>query len=378
MKRFLFTFSDTGGGHRSAVQAVKEELELYYGAQAQITLSDILCTLGRWPFNRLPQWYPAMVKLRGIPWSIGYRLTDHPVVVATLTALTWPYIGRALTHLLRHTTPDVLVSFHALPNGALQLARKHLDYPLPSAVVALDLATVHAGWFAPGFELYITPTPTARARALHWGLPPERVVVAGMPVQRRFSTARALSPAQARAQLGLCQERPLILLVGGGDGMGPLAEVVTAVAQRCPQAQLVALAGHNQALQTQLAALQIIPPLITPGFAPNIEVWMRAADVLVTKAGPNTLAEAFLMGVPLVLYTALPGQETGNVAYMQTHGAGIWAPSPERAAVATQQLLANPQQRAQLIAHARALAAPDAAARIAQQVWALGEMGGIM
>jgi 1,2-diacylglycerol 3-beta-galactosyltransferase len=99
---------------------------------------------------------------------------------------------------------------------------------------------------------------------------------------------------------------------------------------------------------------------------------MRAADVLVTKAGPGTLSEAFNAGLPILLYDFLPGQEEGNVGYVVQAGAGLWAPGPKAVVQALRQWV-GPQAEAQALAraaeNARKLARPDAARRIAQFIW---------
>jgi 1,2-diacylglycerol 3-beta-galactosyltransferase len=64
------------------------------------------------------------------------------------------------------------------------------------------------------------------------------------------------------------------------------------------------------------------------GFVNNVPELMGAADVLVTKAGPGTICEAFIAGLPIVLYDAVPGQEEGNVDYVVETGAGAWCPTP--------------------------------------------------
>lgn len=371
MKRFLFIFSDTGGGHRAAAQAVSDELLRLYGSAIHIDMADIFIELGRWPINRLPRWYPAMVKLNGVPWGLGYRLTNQPELVEAFTSLAGPYTHRPLQCFLQRYTPDVVVSFHSIPNCALQNELRGLGWQLPTATVVLDMVNVHAAWFAPGFDLYIVPTAAARERALGWGIPAERLEVIGMPARRRFVEAQQLSRPAARARLGLPPDQPIVLLVGGGEGMGPLAPVVEALARRGPDARLIAIAGHNRALYAQLSALELPAPVQVEGFVANMELWLRAADILVTKAGPNTLAEAFIAGLPLVLYAALPGQEAGNAAYVEAHGAGIWAPRPDKAAEAVLSLLADPQRRCALAARARALARPDAGAAIARRLWTL-------
>ncbi len=371
--RFLFLFSDTGGGHRASANAVCAEMQRLYGDAAEVALADIFVEMGRWPFPRFPQWYPKMVKLNALPWRISYQLTDQIPLIKPLSYLAWPYTRRPLKRFLHDCRPDVVVSFHGIPNYALDLALRRMHSSVPKAIVVLDLVTVHTAWFAPGFDAYIVPTEVAKARALRAGLPAERVHVVGMPARRAFVEASDLPKAVAREQLGLPQERPIVLLVGGGEGMGPLAPVVAALVTQRPEALLVAVAGRNHVLQQRLA--QLAPPeqLRVEGFVSNMEVWMRAVDLLVTKAGPNTLVEAFIAGLPTVLYTALPGQEAGNVTYVVEQEAGIWAPRPTAAAAAVQALLGDPARLQRMAGQARSLARPHAATHIAQHLWALGE-----
>ena len=65
------------------------------------------------------------------------------------------------------------------------------------------------------------------------------------------------------------------------------------------------------------------------GFVREMPEFMRAADILVTKAGPGTISEAFIAGLPMILYSRMPGQEDGNVTYVVEKGAGVWAPEAD-------------------------------------------------
>jgi 1,2-diacylglycerol 3-beta-galactosyltransferase len=116
-------------------------------------------------------------------------------------------------------------------------------------------------------------------------------------------------------------------------------------------------------------------PLHVYGFVQNAQLMsklMSASDVLVTKAGPGSIHEAFLAGLPLVLNAAVPGQEEGNVRLVVDGGAGEWAPGPTRAAQTVARWVGL--ERAELerkAACARALARPDAAFEAADEVWRL-------
>jgi 1,2-diacylglycerol 3-beta-galactosyltransferase len=370
-QRFLFLFSDTGGGHRASSQAVKAELERRHGGAVSVEMVDIFVEMDRWPFDRLPDWYPTIVGLNGIPWGVGFHLSDGAHVVRAMSRLAWPYTRTAICRLLKQHPADIIVSFHPVPNYALFLGLQQLGMQTPFAVVAVDLVTAHAGWFAPQADRVFVPTHAAKTRAVQCGMDEGRVKVTGMPVRRCFVRAMHLSQAQARDQLQLRSDRPIVLIVGGGDGMGPLSQVVRAIARQQPPAQIVVITGRNRSLYDELTASDLPSPVQVEGFVSNMEVWMRAADILVTKAGPNTLAEAFLTGLPMVLYTALPGQEEGNVDHVIKNGAGIWAPIPRLAARAVMRLLDATDQRRAMAQRSLALARPQATEQIARELWRL-------
>jgi 1,2-diacylglycerol 3-beta-galactosyltransferase len=372
-KRFLFLFSDTGGGHRASSQAVKGEMARIYGSTATVEMVDIFTEMERWPFDRFPAWYPICVGLNGIPWGVGFHLSDGVHLVKTMSRLVWPYTRNPLCGLLRRHPADVIVSFHPIPNYALFLGLRRMGWKIPVGIVAVDLVTAHAGWFVPGADTYLVPTHAAKARAMRWGITGSRVLVTGMPTRRRFLTSMDLSKSQARTQLDLPQDRPMVLVVGGGEGMGPLGQVVRLLARQRPKAHIAVITGRNQTLYQELTQSDHPIPIQVEGFVSNMEVWMRAADILVTKAGPNSLAEAFLAGLPLVLYAALPGQEEGNVDHVVGNGAGIWAPLPRMAAHAVMQLLNDPKKRTAMAKKSQALARPFATEQIAREIWQLAQ-----
>jgi 1,2-diacylglycerol 3-beta-galactosyltransferase len=370
-RRFLFLFSDTGGGHRASAQAVKNEMHRIHGSAVSVEMVDVFIELDRWPFSNLPQWYPALVGLHGIPWGIWFHLSDDLKRVKAMSKLLWPYLKSSFCELLRAHPADAIISFHPVPNYALIIALKALGWRMPMAIVAVDLVTVHACWFVPGADLYIVPTQPAKERGLHWDVPAQKIEITGMPIRRGFVEAMTLPQSVARRRLALPPDKPIVLLIGGGEGMGPLPEVVRAIGTQTPAAHLVAVAGHNQEVYQELQALTLPASLQIEGFVSNMEIWMRAADILVTKAGPNTLAEAFVTGLPIVLYTALPGQEEGNVTHVVENQAGLWASKPVDAAKAVDRLIQNPKEREAMAARSRQLGKPDATHQIARHVTSL-------
>jgi 1,2-diacylglycerol 3-beta-galactosyltransferase len=135
---------------------------------------------------------------------------------------------------------------------------------------------------------------------------------------------------------------------------------------------MVAIAGRNEKLRRRLeATIWEIPTRIT-GFVDNVQEWMAAANLLITKAGPGVLSEAFIVGLPLILSGAIPGQEAPNVDYVVAQGAGITETEPTRiASWLAQRLRPGDEVLARMAAAARHLARPDAALCVARQVAAL-------
>ena len=312
-----------------------------------------------------------MTAFNGKPWHLFYQLTNSPRWAAGLSGLLWPYVRKPLQELLRQNPAELLISFHPVPNYCLARARDTLDYQLPLMSVTQDLVSIHAATFAPGYELYTVPTAEARTRALNWGVDAQRVVVTGLPIRQSFVTAREISQEQARQQLELPLAGELVLLLGNDHEAESLLALINQVARLRPQTQLAVLTGRNRKLAQRLNELHLPTPLQQRGFVPEMAHWMRAADLIVTKAGPNTLAEAFVSERPLILYRAIPGQETGNVNYVVQHGAGCWQPAPAQAAECIVQLLDDPSQRREMERQAISLARPRAVTDVAQAAWRL-------
>ncbi len=357
----LFLFSDTGGGHRSATEAIIEALHLEYGDRYTTEMIDIFKDYAPPPLKMLPALYPRIVRAPRA-WGLGYHLSDGPRRVSALSAGAWPYVRNAYRRLVKEHPSDLIVSVHSLANEpvlrALGKARP------PFVTVVTDLVSTHASWYHRWVDLCIVPTEAARRRAIKYLLSPEQVRVVGLPVADRFCQPPGDTEALRNA-LGWPTDRPVVLLVGGGEGMGPLEKTARAISKANLPVVLVVIAGRNKNLKARLEAYDHWMPTFVYGFVREMPDFMRAADVLVTKAGPGTITEALNAGLPMILYSHLPGQESGNIPYVVSEGAGVWAPRTNRIVEALRNWLDNPGQYDMAVRACRKAARPDAARRIA-------------
>ncbi len=357
----LFLFSDTGGGHRSAAEAIIEALHLEYGNAVSAEMVDVFKQYAPHPINQAPEIYPVIVRMPEL-WELGYHLSNGRRRVNLINASVWPYVRRSMRRLISQHPSDLIVSVHPLVNAPMLRAMRP-DHA-PYAIVVTDLVTTHAFWYNPGADLTVVPTEEARQQALSLEIPAEKIRVVGLPVADRCCQP-VRDKTELRRELGWGEDRPLVLLVGGGDGMGPLEQTAHAIANAGLPVSLVIVAGRNEKLKARLEVQDWSIPTHIYGFTREMPTFMQAADVLVTKAGPGTISEALNAGLPMILYSHLPGQEDGNLSYVTENGAGIHAPRPDLIVSTLQKWVNHPEEHAQAVAACRHLARPQAARQIA-------------
>jgi 1,2-diacylglycerol 3-beta-galactosyltransferase len=336
----LFVFSDTGGGHRSSTEAIIEALKLEYDSRITTHMVDIFLDVAPKLLSSAPKWYPYMVRIPEA-WGIGFRISNTTRRAKLIVDTAYPYVRRNVRKLIRLNPADMIVSLHPLGNDPF-LHTLGNPHP-PFITVVTDLVTTHALWYHKGVDLCIVPTEAACERALMEGLAPSQVKVVGLPVAERFCQPVGDKKALRQA-LGWPVEGSIVLLVGGGEGMGPIAKIATAVADAGLPITLVIVAGRNQELKEHLEARQWPMKTLIYGFVHEMPDFMRAADILLTKAGPSTITEALNAGLPMILYSRLPGQEDGNVDYVISKGVGVWAPKTSYIVSAIKAWLDHPQQ----------------------------------
>ncbi|MDW8226948.1 MAG: glycosyltransferase [Anaerolineales bacterium] len=366
----LFLFSDTGGGHRAAADAIIEALSLEFGDAVTTEMVDFLKDYAPPPYNQLPRFYPEMVKIPEL-WGVGFKISDGRPQAQIVTSTLWPVVRQAARRLVREHPADLLVSVHPLGNSFFLKALGHQRPPFVTVVT--DMVTTHALWYDKRADLIFVPTRLALQRALEYGMSPEKVIVAGQPISQRYAYSTQ-DKSSLRQKLGWPEEKFTVLIVGGGEGMGPLAETARAVDESGLDVTQIIVTGRNAELKAYLETLTWENPTFIYGFTTDMPDFMRASDVIVTKAGPGTIAEALAAGLPIILYARLPGQEDGNVYYVQERGVGVWAPEPSQVVRALTRWICKPHTRQQVIENCRSAARPDAARIIAR---ALGEKVGL-
>ncbi|XVF35704.1 hypothetical protein REPUB_Repub18cG0169000 [Reevesia pubescens] len=339
-KKVLILMSDTGGGHRASAEAIKAAFNEEFGDVYQVFVTDLWSDHTPWPFNQLPKSYNFLVK-HGSLWKMTYYGTAPRVIHQSNFAATSTFVAREVAKGLMKYQPDIIISVHPLMQHVpLRILRaKGLLKKIVFTTVVTDLSTCHPTWFHKLVTRCYCPTAEVAKRALKAGLQPSQIKVYGLPVRPSF--VKPVRPKiELRRELGMDEDLPAVLLMGGGEGMGPIEATARALGNALydenlgePIGQILVICGRNKKLASKLLSIDWKIPVLVKGFVTKMEECMGACDCIITKAGPGTIAEAMIQGLPIVLNDYIAGQEVGNVPYVVENGCGKFSKSPKEIAI---------------------------------------------
>jgi 1,2-diacylglycerol 3-beta-galactosyltransferase len=378
--RMLVLMSDTGGGHRASADALETAFDQLHEGGADITIVDFWTSVAGFPFHKFPSQYTYLAK-RPMLWYAVYLWAKFPPT-RWLTETAFSIFCHAkVRRYFEELNPDLIISVHPLVNtlslSVLDQMRSLYAHPTPPFVtIVTDLGGAHPTWFDKRSDLVYVPSDPLRIVAEETGVHPDKIRMFGLPIRSAFWT-EARSRDELRVELGMALDMPAVLLVGGGDGVGGLKVIAAAIAARIAQevgdsaGQLVVVCGKNKRLLKELQSQSWPIPVILKGFVPNMSEWMSACDVLCSKAGPGTIAEAWTRGLPIIITGFLPGQEEGNVKLVTDAGSGEYHATPEAIADCAAKWVGDPELRGDIAARARELGRPNSTRQIAADVWEL-------
>lgn len=361
----LILTASAGTGHNIAARAVEHALRAEL-PDADIEVVDVLA-ISNPAYRRLyAGGYMGLV--RYAPSAMGwlYDAMDRPGrrLYNAIRILIQDLNKLPTTRYVRQRRPDLIINTHYLPAEIIAQMRRARQIDCPQATVTTDYET-HRLWAQDPTERYYTATPLGKAYLTKWGVDSDRVLVTGIPIRPAFS--KPLTRPDARAACGLDRHRPVVLLMCTGINSGVGQELFAELLALPADVQVVAIAGRNTRMQRRLTVLVERGDRTARvlGYTDQMHVWMRAADLAISKPGGLTVAEALVLQTPLVIINPIPGQETRNSDYLLEQGAAIKVNNPRLLAHRVHELLDDDARLTVLRTAAGRIARPSAAIDIA-------------
>eukprot|EP00565_Helicotheca_tamesis_P001192 CAMPEP_0185725936 /NCGR_PEP_ID=MMETSP1171-20130828/2059_1 /TAXON_ID=374046 /ORGANISM="Helicotheca tamensis, Strain CCMP826" /LENGTH=500 /DNA_ID=CAMNT_0028394181 /DNA_START=94 /DNA_END=1596 /DNA_ORIENTATION=- len=417
--------SDTGGGHRASANALRDAFDVLHPGKIEVDIVDIYTDYGPFfPYNSYVEGYKIMAEYSFL-WKAFFEFGETPFGLWLNDFLLELFCFEPFKKCLDRPScstnkrADMVVSVHPLcqelplkilssldTNGK---TRKPEGRTTPFATVVTDLGGAHPTWFNPGVDKCFVPSDALYQKAQDRNVKPEQLIQYGLPIRKGFwsdtpktstgttnqswfartfgqkekqTTEDSISKnkVELRNELGLKQSIPTVLVVGGGDGMGGIIEQAKSLGtklhndapkeQEEASYQMVVICGKNEKAQATLTNEKWGHGVnvLVKGFVNNMDEYMRASDAIVTKAGPGTIAEASICGLPCMLSSFLPGQEEGNVPYVENSGFGSYSGNPTVIAEKVSSWLASPELMSEMKANALKAARPSATLDIAKDL----------
>jgi processive 1,2-diacylglycerol beta-glucosyltransferase len=315
-RRLLVLSAPFGLGHIKAGEALCQSYSDDFNGEArQVDLLRYVSPhFSRW----IEEIYSLMAKHTPLIYRLCYAMSDRPGSPGKKNELLFGL--DKYSALIDEFKPDAIISTHFFPAAIVSHMYPH--FPVPNGMVVTDYVTHH--YLVNRYtDLYFVGHRDMIARLKQNHVDEFRIRVTGIPVRSIFEGD--LNRADMRHALGLMTGTFTLLVMGGGNALGPLADIIKTLGKLKDRIQVITVTGQNIKLFNQLKELYSEMNMrgLVLGYVDNVHEYMAASDLLISKAGGLTITEAMATGLPMIIIQPAPGQEKGNTSFLEKTGTGI-------------------------------------------------------
>ncbi len=365
-KRIILMYISEVSGHRSATLAIEKTLrQLNPDCQIlNINAFNYTNPISEKVINRI---YMGVIKRTPKIWDYLY---DNPSVVKGLENIK-RYIHKSnspkLKKLFDSFKPDLVVCTQAFPCGMVADYKQSYGVNLPLVAVLTDYIP-HSYWIYEGVDFYITPSEDVSARLEKKGVKPSKIKAYGIPFDPKFN--QKLPCEDILTKLKLNPDKPVVLIMGGGQGLGPIKTIVKSLESSEHDIQELIVTGTNKKLYRSLKRKikHYKKDIHLFGYVQNIHELMQISKVIISKPGGVTTAEVLSMGLPMVIVKPIPGQEINNTNFLTQKQAAIKVDKPKKVYQVIDDLLKHKVKLERLRAAGLKIAKPGASIDIAKLI----------
>jgi UDP-N-acetylglucosamine:LPS N-acetylglucosamine transferase len=374
--KILIISSDTGGGHRSAAQAIVGGLEKFWKGESFAVrtikaveeshhITEKLVNVYNWVLRNRQHWmkylYWFMNKIRPETREFFHRRC----------------IGY-VREIFEKWCPHIVVSVHPLTQHifARILKELNLSEQVPLVTVVTDPCYgFWKGWACNDVSLYLVANEDARRQLIDYGILPEKIKISGMPVHPKFHEVDEKIAQNARRAYGLDPDKFTVFVNAGWIGGGNIPQIFKELVRGELDVQAIFLAGKNEELKKEAEEIAKTAkfPVKVIGYSDEIEKIMQSANVMISKLGGLTTFEALACRLPIIADTTTPPmpQEAGTVNMIADRGAGILLKKPADIVLTIQNLLKDSKKYAEMRAATINMTIPNSTKMIIEEIAAL-------
>ena len=369
-RRILFLYLTKHSGHYAAAVAIDEMIRRVDG-NIETMLLDSFSHANPVLSKVTLRTYLAVLKAAPEIWEFMYDNPQFKKRTKKLRETLNRGNSRKLQRLLHEFAPDVVVCTQAFACGVIASWKRATSRRTPALVGVLTDFVAHRYWADPEVDLYIAPSEDTRQNLIAQGVLPERIATHGIPTSQCV-----LGPVDRVAvikNLGLRPDLPKILVMGGSLGLGPMKSVIRKLNKLPQPFDIIVVTGKNQELQEQLArkGSKLRHTTKIFGFVDNVHELMEISEMIITKPGGITAAEALVKKLPMIIINPIPGQEAKNSEYLLSQNVAVEASDANDVMLFVDEFLRNPRKLWAMREAAAALGRPRSAEHAACEIFKL-------
>ncbi len=352
----------TGGGHNSAGKAILEELQKR-GHHA--VMLNPYTLRNDWLASAVDKTYISFAQSAPHAFGAIYRIGNgyrrlpfrSPVYFANHALIS------VMREYLNKNPVDIIIMPHLFPAEIFTNMKNH-GIQLPKTLfVSTDYVCIPFTEET-NCDAYIIPATDLADDYSNRGIPKEKLHPLGIPTQSKFSNAKTRS--EAKSQLGLRPDKKYILVAGGSMGGGEIEKVIKQLIEKLElfqDTELLIVCGSNAELYEKMESKKTDRVTVI-GYTEDMEIYMKAAHIFITKPGGLSSTEAAVSEIPILHTGAIPGCETHNARYFSKYGMSISCKSIDDIVDALWNLLGNDQAYNNMVEMQRKYINKNAAADI--------------
>lgn len=364
--RIVILSASVGAGHIRAAQALESAL-IQMLPHATIAHIDVL-QLTNSAFRRAyGKGYFGFVERAPRLVGLMYDMLDHPTDAGAGAKLRLTLERANFSRLTRFLTRqhwDLAINTHFLPPELIGWLRRGERVAFPQVTVVTDF-DVHGMWLNDPCDGYFVANDEAKQYVTACGVDPALVHVTGIPIDPVFSESKDRD--LCRLEHGFDCNRPLVLQMAGGFGVGSVEEIYRSLRGVVRPIQICVVTGNNIHAKNCLEMLGSHPRHLCRiiGYTQKVDELMAAADIVISKSGGLTTSESLARGCPMMVVEPIPGQEERNSDFLLENGCAIKANNLATLGHKLEALLNEPERLERMRLAALRCSRPNAARRIA-------------
>jgi len=362
-KRVLLLYITEVSGHHSATLAIENAIKIIRPETEVMNINAFNYTnpISERIINRL---YMTVIKNTPQVWDYLY---DNPQVVKNLENIKktiHKFNSSKLKNLFERFKPDIIACSQAFPCGMVADFKKNHNYNVPLVAVLTDFIP-HAYWIYDTVDYYVVPSEEIGELIEQKGVAKEKIKPFGIPFDQKFNAV--VDKNKVINKLNFSSNLPTILIMGGGQGLGPLKSIVKSLEDTIHKIQVIVITGNNEKLYRTLKKKEkkFKNKFAIFGYVNNVNELMDVSDAIITKPGGITTAEALAKKIPMFIIKPIPGQEANNTAYLTKIGAAVKVEDLDKINLVVDDLLNSPEKLSKMRFSAEKISKPNASMDIA-------------